>query len=141
MIKEHRHDKIKSKHIYKFECLVRKYSGYHHNHQENSEGHPLIPLLPLQEMCFNKTTPPLHLQGKLPTTTTTTTNISTTTTTTTTSTTTASNPINNPAASSDFNHRWVLILLTTPLSSVQLSLLSRGPNFAVTPKHPPKKPT
>ena len=52
MIKEHRHDKIKSKHIDKFECLVRKHGGYHPNHQQNLEGHPQF-LSDYYNQCFS----------------------------------------------------------------------------------------
>ena len=38
VIKEHRHDKIKSRQIDKFEQLLKK-SGYHHNQQQNLDGH------------------------------------------------------------------------------------------------------
>ena len=64
MTKEHRHDKIKSKHINKFKCLVRKHGGYLHNHQQNL-GHPQIPLWQLQPMFLNKTVLSLQQQGKL----------------------------------------------------------------------------
>ena len=35
--------------------------------------------------------------------------------------------------------KWVINLSNTPLSSAQTSLLARGSNFAVTPKHSPTK--
>ena len=45
MIKEHIHEKIKSKKIDKFKGLVRKHSRYNHNCQQNSKCCPLqIPL-------------------------------------------------------------------------------------------------
>ena len=33
--------------------------------------------------------------------------------------------------------KWVINLSSTPLSSKQLTLLQKGPNFAIIPKHPP----
>ena len=125
IIKEHRHDKIKSKKINKFEHLVRKHSGYHHNHQQNTKSPPKFlsyynKCVSTRQHCiyrgnFNNN----HLYHN------------------------NSNynfrPNNqNPMATSNSNCKWVINLSTTPLSSAQFSLLSRGPNFAVTPKHPQK---
>ena len=33
--------------------------------------------------------------------------------------------------------KWVITLSSKPLTQAQRSLLPKGPNFAVTPKHPP----
>ena len=33
--------------------------------------------------------------------------------------------------------KWVINLSKTPLTKEQLSLLQKGPNFAITPKYPP----
>ena len=35
------------------------------------------------------------------------------------------------------NPKWVINLSSKPLSPAQRSVLTKGPNFAVTPKHPP----
>ena len=82
MIKEHRHNKIKTKQIDKFEHLVRKHSGYHHNHYQNT-GHPPNSSLTTTTNVFqpDNTT----YTGETST-------MTSTTTTTTTTATTASNP-------------------------------------------------
>ena len=133
-IKEHRHVKTKKRHINKFERLLRK-SGYHHNHQTNDRCLPSI---------LNDTTSVVLPQtqnnnnsGETTTATTTTRPpaTSTTTATTTTSTTTGSNN-NNPDTSIGSSNKWVINLSSKPLTQVQSLLLARGPNFAITPKHP-----
>ena len=42
-----------------------------------------------------------------------------------------SSPLEKP------NPRWVINLSGKPLTPAQRSVLAKGPNFAVTPKHPP----
>ena len=37
----------------------------------------------------------------------------------------------------NFGNQWVINLSKTPLTKEQLSLLQKGPNFAITPKYPP----
>ena len=64
MIKECRHDKIKRKHVDKFECLVRKHSGYHHKHQEHLEGCPPNSSLTTTTNFFNKPAIPSQPQGQ-----------------------------------------------------------------------------
>ena len=39
------------------------------------------------------------------------------------------------------NSKWVINLLTMPLTSVQEALLARGPNFKIVPKYTPGKLT
>ena len=43
----------------------------------------------------------------------------------------------NPHTCRDQLDKWVINLSNTPLTSKQLSLLQKGPNFAITPKYPP----
>ena len=43
----------------------------------------------------------------------------------------------NPHTGRDQSDKWVINLSNTPLTSKQLSLLQKGPNFAITPKSPP----
>ena len=125
MIKEHRHDKIKRKHIKKFECLVKKHSGYHHNFKENLEGQP--------PTCSSLTTTTnvFHHASNSTTTvgTTSATTTSSTTRTTAPATPSASGLFKNPAAPSYNNQKWVINLSNTPLSLAQTSLFSMGPNL------------
>ena len=55
--------------------------------------------------------------------------------------TTQANPISgnppNPHTCRDQTDKWVINLSQTSLTSKQLSLLQKGPNFAITPKYPP----
>ena len=47
---------------------------------------------------------------------------------------------NNSQGSSSMeeaNPKWVINLSSKPLTKVQRSVLAKGPNFAVSPKHPP----
>ena len=47
---------------------------------------------------------------------------------------------NNPQGSSSIeepNPKWVINLSSKPLTKAQRSVLAKGPNFAVSPKHPP----
>ena len=48
-------------------------------------------------------------------------------------------PIRLPQSSSNEepNHKWVINLSHKPLTPAQRSVLAKGPNFAVTPRHPP----
>ena len=131
MIRECWHDKIKRTHIDNFKYLVRKHSGYHHNHQENLEGCP-------PNSCLTTTTNVFQQASHSTTTTgeTTTTNSTTATTTTTLSTSSASSPSNNPAAPSNNNQKWVINLSKTPLSLAQTSLLSRDQILQLHPNTP-----
>ena len=43
-----------------------------------------------------------------------------------------SSPLEEP------NPKWVINLSSKPLTTAQRSVLAKGPNFAVLPKHPPK---
>ena len=49
---------------------------------------------------------------------------------------TSGNPL-NPHTCRDQSDKWVINLSNTLLTSKQLSLLQKGPNFAITPKYPP----
>ena len=42
-----------------------------------------------------------------------------------------SSPLGEP------NPKWIINLSSKPLTPAQRSVLAKGPNFAVTPKHPP----
>ena len=46
---------------------------------------------------------------------------------------------NNPQGSSmeEPNPKWVINLSSKPLTQAQRSVLAKGPNFAVSPRHPP----
>ena len=139
--KEHRHSKIKNKHIDKFKCLYFKRFGYHHNFTRNSQ-------------FLNNTDCALSGQSNVPS------SISTTSSSgsgipSVPATPMASTPSSSmdsaprhPSSSSrhtcktdDHTKKWVINLSQTPLTPGQLSLLQKGPNFAITPKYPPWKPT
>ena len=45
-------------------------------------------------------------------------------------------PISNHTSASHTD-KWVINLSKTPLTQEQLSLLQKGPNYAITPKYPP----
>ena len=45
-------------------------------------------------------------------------------------------PSSTSHASTDHMDKWVISLSKTPLTKEQLSLLQKGPNFAITPKYP-----
>ena len=49
---------------------------------------------------------------------------------------TSGNPL-NPNTCRDHTDKWVINLSRTPLTVDQLTLLQKGPNFAITPKYPP----
>ena len=49
---------------------------------------------------------------------------------------TSGNPPNSHTCRAPLD-KWVINLSNTPLSSKQLSLLQKGPNFAIAPKYPP----
>ena len=51
----------------------------------------------------------------------------------------ANNPNRSPTGNSleDPNPKWVINLSSKPLTQAQRSVLAKGPNFVVTPRHPP----
>ena len=143
-IKEHRHDKIKKKHIDKFEKLYFKRYGYHHNlsrhntsfgnidhnfkalsRQSNvpsnfstrSTNHSSTSSIPATPMA---PTPSTHAADFQP----------------------AANqpvpgqPVSNHTCTSHMD-KWVINLSKTPLTQEQLSLLQKGLNYGITPKYPP----
>ena len=140
-IKEHRHDKIRAKHIEKFEKLHFKHYGYHHNINRHTH-------------FFDNTDHVLDTlsgQPKVPsgftassTTASTTSSIPTTPTTPTPSTQVAATlpaPGLPPSASTSHTgtshmDKWVINLSKTPLTVEQLPLLQKGLNFAIIPKCP-----
>ena len=131
-IKEHRHNKIKEKHINKFERLYFKCHGYHHNlnrhaanlhnidHQNTFSRHQNVP----SSFSFtsNPTTVPATCMAPTPS-----------------SSTTDSNPAPGlPPSSHSYTHmdhtnKWVNSLSKIPLTKEQLSLLQKGPNFVFPP--------
>ena len=144
-IKEHRHDKIKKKHIDKFEKLYFKRYGYHHNLSRHatpgfgnidhnfkalsrqsdvpsnfstrSTNHSSTSSIPATPMA---PTPSTHAADFQP----------------------AANqpvpgqPVSNHTCTSHMD-KWVINLSKTPLTQEQLFLLQKGPNYAITPKYPP----
>ena len=143
-IKEHRHDKIKKKHIDKFEKLYFKRYGYHHNlsrcnpsfgnighnsqalsresnvpstFSTRSTNHSSTSSIPATPMT---PTPSTHAADFQP----------------------AANqsgpgqPVSNHTCTSNTD-KWVIDLCKTSLTQEQLSLLQKGPNYAITPKYPP----
>ena len=132
-IKEHRHSKIKAKHIDKFKHLYFKRFGCHYNFTRNSQnfnnidhnctlsgqvnvlssGNPLAPATPM-------TSTPSASMDPVPT--------------------APSQPpssSSNTCKSDDHTKKWVINLSKTPLTPGQLSLLQKGLNFSTTPKYPP----
>ena len=143
-IKEHRHDKIKKKHIDKFERLYFKRYGYHHNLNRRNTSFGNI------DHIFQA----LSRQSNVPSnfSTRTTNHSSTPSTPATPKTTTPSThaadfqpAANQPAprqlvsshTCTSHMDKWVINLSKTSLTQEQLSLLQKGPNYAITPKYPP----
>ena len=139
--KEHQHEMIKTKQINKFERLYYKRHGcYHnlnrHNHRfDNTDhnssslsGQPNVPssISPRSSTTSITSNVPATPMGPTPSTSTMTTH-----------TTQAIPTSGNPHICSDHTDKWVINLSQTPLTSKQLSLLQKGPNFAITPKYPP----
>ena len=147
-IKEHRHDRIKNKHIDKFEKFYFKRFGYHHNinrhttsfdnidHNSNAlsgqsnvpssfstrrTNHSSTSSIPATPRA---TTPSTHTADFQP----------------------AANhpaprqPTSNYTSTSHMD-KWVINLSKNPLTQEQLSLLQKGPNYAISPKYPPEKHT
>ena len=143
-IKEHRHDKIKTKQQDKFEQLYFKRYGCHHNltshnhhfdhidHNSNSlSGQPNVPSSISPRSSTSSTTSSVPATSMAPTPST-----SAMATLPTQGNPTSGN-INNPHTCRDHTDKWVINLSPTTLTSDQLSLLQKGPNFAITPKYPP----
>ena len=143
-IKEHWHNKIKTKQQGKFECLHYKRYGCHHNfnshHQffdhidcnSNALGRqPNVPSgsSPRPSTSSINSSVPATSMAPTPST-------STTTTQPTQANPTSGNPP-NPNTCRDHMDKWVINLSRTPLTADQLTLLQKGPNFAITPKYPP----
>ena len=47
------------------------------------------------------------------------------------------NTLQGSSPSEEPNPKWVINLSSKPLTPAQRSVLARGPNFVVTPRHPP----
>ena len=140
-IKEHWHEKIKTKQIDKFERLYYKRHGCHHNlnrhnHHFDNTNHnssslssqPNVPssISPRSSTTSITSNVPAIPMGPTPSTSLTATH-----------TTQAIPTSSNPHTCRDHMDKWVINLSQTPLTSEQLSLLQKGPNFAITPKYPP----
>ena len=140
-IKDHRHDKIKAKHIKKFEKLYFKHHGCHYNLSRHTNNSGNIDSDPNT----------LSRQPNVPS------SISITSTTTSTSTSIPATPMaptpsistadTNPTprlppsstshTCTDSHGQVGYKPLQNPLTKEQLSLLQKGPNFAITPQIPP----
>ena len=139
-IKEHRHDKIKTKHIVKFKKLYFKRFGYHHNLSR------CINIFDNIDRNSNVLSGQSNVPSNFTTRTTNRSSIPTVTVTpmvTTPSTHTADfhpaanhpagrQPTSNHTRTSQMD-KWVINLSKT---QEQLSLLQKGPNYAITPKYP-----
>ena len=144
-IKEHRHDKIKRKHIEKFKKLHFKHYGYHHNINRHTHSfdnidsgndtlsrQPNVPSSFSTSSTTTSTTSSIHATPMAPTPSTQA---------------AATHPAPGQPSSitstsnghTCISHmdKWVINLSKTPLTKEQLSLLHKGPNFAITPKYPP----
>ena len=132
-IKEHRHDKIKARQQNKFEQLFFKIHGCHNNlsrhHQVFDNINPNSNNLGSQPNVPTSSSPRHSTPSNNSTSATTTANNQPTT----------ANPsnTNNPSKAMDHMFKWVINLSRAPLTNDQLSLLQKGPNFAITPKYPP----
>ena len=138
-IKDHRHSKIKEKHIDKFERLYFKYHGYHHNlnrhvvnldninHRNTLSGHQNVPssFSSTSTTASNQTTVPATTMAPTPSTSTTDYNPAP-----------GLQPSSHSDTCTDCTNKWVINLSKTPLIKEQLSLLQKGHNFAITPKYP-----
>ena len=136
-IKEHWHNKIREKHIDKFERLYSKSYGCHHNinrHSANLEnidrqnslsGHHNVPsgFNNTSTQASSSTTVPATPRAPPPSTSTTSSNSAT-----------GLPPSSNSHICTDHSNKWVIQLSKIPLTNEQLSLLQKGPNFAITPK-------
>ena len=143
-IKDHGHNKIKAKQIDKFERLYFKIRGCHHNlsrhnnYLDNTDrgnrslsGQPNVPSsIPTSSSNNSNTsnTPATPTPPILPTTTMA--NCPTQ------GNSTSGNPPTAHTCSTPMD-KWVINLSSTPLSKDQLTLLQKGPNYAIIPKHPP----
>ena len=143
-IKDHRHNKIKTKQIDKFEWLYYKIHGYHHNltrhnnvfdnTDHNNRGLSSQPNVPSSSSPRTSTPSITSIVPATPV-------PPTPSTTTMANPPTQDNPISsnppNPHTCRAPSDKWVINLSSTPLSNEQLTLLQKGPNFAIIPKHPP----
>ena len=141
-IKEHRHNKIKTRQIDKFKCLVfKRKSGYLDNFTRHNNS-----------TIFNNTGQNLSLSGHAlqcsQSSSSTNHAVSTEAAYVTPSTTASAPTVLAPAAPSvvdnninnNIKQKWVINLTNTTLTTAQETLLARGPNSAIVPKYPPKKP-
>ena len=148
--KEHRHSKIKERQIDKFEHLYFKRYGYQHNLNRQAQnidsidqdctwsGHPNVP------SSLSNTSPTASSNPAVPATPMAPTPSSGTDPAPMAPNTTPGNPhlsSRDTCKNSDCINKWVINLSKTPLMPQQLSLLQKGPNFGITPKYPPQKPT
>ena len=149
-IKEHRNSKIKAKHIDKFEHLYFKRYEYHHNFTRNMQNfdnidqnsylswHPNVP------SNVSITSPNASSNSTVPATPMATTSSSSVHPAAAVPTTAPRHPLSSSGhtcKNDDHTKKWVINLSKTPLTTEQLSLLQKGPNFAITPKYPQWNPT
>ena len=143
-IKEHRHDKIKEKHINKFKKLYFKRYGYHHNRNRHTSSFGNIDHN--SQILSRQSNVPSHFSTR------TTNHCSTSSIPATPMAPTPSShvadfqpaanqpvprqPVSNHICTSHMD-KWVINLSKTPLTQEQLSLLQKGPSYAITPKYPP----
>ena len=134
-IKDHRHSKIKEKHIDKFKRLYFKCHGYLLNLNRHAVNLSNI-------NHHNTLSRHWNVPSSFSSTSTTASNPTTVLTTPSTSTSDYNPAPGLPPSShshtcTDCTNKWVIKLSKTPLTKEQLSLLQKGPNFAITPKYPP----
>ena len=139
-IKDHRHSKIKEKHIDTFKRLYYKYHGYLHNlnrhavnldntnHCNTLSRHQNVPssISNTSTTASNPTTVPATPMVPTPSTSATTSNPAP-----------RLPPSSHKDTCTNCTNKWVINLSKTPITKEQLSLLQKGPNFAITPKYPP----
>ena len=144
-IKDHRHSKIKEKHNNKFDCLYFKRYGYHHNLTRQMQNFDNI-----DQDCtlsrhlnvpssFSNTSSQASNNSTVPATTMATTPSSDADPAPMAPTTAPGHPptsSRDTCKTSNHTNKWVINLSKTPLTPEQLSLLQKGPNFAITPKYP-----
>ena len=132
--------KLRKKHIEKFERLYFKCYGYQYNlnrqtnnssnidnDQNTLSGQPNVPssISRTSTTSSNPTTIPVTPMAPTPSNGTTDTNPAP-----------GLPPSSTSHTCTDRTDKWVINLSKTPLTKEQLSLLQKGPNFAITPKYP-----
>ena len=143
-IKEHQHNKIKTKQQDKFEHLHYKRYGCHHNltshhhcfnhinrNSNSLSGQPNVPSSSSPRPSTPSITSSIPATPMAPTPST-----STITTQSTQANPTSNNP-HNPNTCRDHMDKWVINLSRTPSTLTNYPYYKKGPNLAITPKYPP----